>query len=222
VSAIVAAAGAPLSPETKQWVEEATAFSRYAGPDDQATHVDACFGLGHALLRTGPHEGAQPVSLEGRAWIAADARLDGRARDTSHAETILHAYDTAGDTFLEQLAGEFAFALWDDRRRTLVCARDQFGVAPLHYACAGSTLLVASAIEALLLHPGVSDELDEQAIAEFLIRDRPSDFAATTFAHVRRVPPGHVLTWRDSHVTVRRYWRQPQWEPLARFSRPQE
>ena len=40
--------------------------------------------------------------------------------------------------------------------------------------------------------------------------------------HVRRVPPGHVLMWRDGHVTLRRYWRQPEWEPLARFSRPEE
>jgi asparagine synthase (glutamine-hydrolysing) len=224
VSAIVAAAGSPLDPVTKRWVQDATAFSRYAGPDGDATHVAERFGLGHALLRTGPHEGEQPIGTEGQTWITADARLDGRPRggEASHAGTILHAYETSGDAFLEQIAGDFAFALWDDRRQTLVCARDQFGIAPLHYARAGGTLLVASAIEALLLHPAISDELDERAIADFLVRDHPSDFAATTFAQIRRVPPGHVLMWRDGHAAIRRYWRQPEWEPLARFSRPEE
>ena len=79
--------------------------------------------------------------------------------------------------------------------------------------------MVATAIEALLLHPAVSDELDETAIADFLVHNRYSDFAATAFAAVRRLPPAHLLVWRDGNVSVRRYWRQPEWEPIARLPR---
>jgi asparagine synthase (glutamine-hydrolysing) len=219
VSAIVAAAGAPLTPETKTWVAQATAFSAYAGPDGHSAHVGERFGLGLALLRTGPQDAESPLTTNGRTWISADARLDGRHWEPTHAEQIARAYDTAGEGFLEQIAGDFAFALWDEGRAELICARDHFGVAPLHYARTGDELLVATAIEALLLHPAVSDELDERAVADFLVHNRYEDMDATIFADIRRLAPAHRLTWRDGQVSLRRYWRQPRWEPLARFGR---
>ena len=89
MSAIVAAAGVPLTHATQTWVDQATAFSRQdAGPDGHATHVAARFGLGLALLRTGQHDADRPLTVDGANWIAADARLDGRHWEPPHAEVM--------------------------------------------------------------------------------------------------------------------------------------
>jgi asparagine synthase (glutamine-hydrolysing) len=236
MSAVVAAVGRSLDPATRAWVQEATMLSRSAGPDGDAVHLGERFGLGHTWLRTSATEGLQPVSLDGRTWLAADARLDDRGtlitalrahrRDvstsTSDAELVLHSHATWPDHFLDHLAGDFAFALWDDRRQRLVCARDQLGTTPLHYARITGGLLVATSIDALRLHPAVSDDLDEVAVADFLIIGHSQDFGSTMFTDVRRVPPAHTLGWADGQLELSRYWHFPQWRPLLRFGHPQE
>ena len=87
-------------------------------------------------------------SLDGRTWITADARVDGRAdlvreltahgcyglRDATDTALILHAYRVWGESCVGNLLGDFAFAIWDGERRRLFCARDHFGVKPLFYA----------------------------------------------------------------------------------------
>ena len=236
MSAVVAAVGRVLGPDTVAWVAQATALSRPTAPDGDAVWVGDQCGLGHAFLRTSAVERAEPVSLDRSTWLTADVRLDdrerlaarlrGRGRDAtialSDAELVLHAYAAWDDGCLDHLQGDFAFALWDGRRRRLLCARDQLGVVPLHYARVPDGLLVATAVDALLLHPAVSDELDEEAIADFLLLGHYSDFEATAFERIRRVPPAHVLTWQDGDVRVRRYWRMPRWEPLVSFRRPED
>lgn len=229
MSAIVAAAGRQLSERTRKWVIEATAYSAIAGPDDQAVAFGPNWGLGHALLRTGRDDAEQPLTRDGRVWLAAEVRLDARSellaslpaggavdRTASDPELLLAAYDAWGDAFLEHLAGDFGFALWDGRRDRLVCGRDQIGVIPLHYAPVGDELLVATALNALLLHPAVGDQLDEESVADFLLRGC-TDFPATAFRSIRRVPPAHSLSLLDGSRRLRRYWRLPEWQPLVRF-----
>ncbi len=234
MSAVVAAAGTSLNPESRAWVTQATMLSRIAGPDGDGVHLEERCILGHAWLRTSPVEVAQPISLDGRIWLTADVRLDGRGeliadlrdrqRDVSgpvsDAELVLHAYAAWGQRCLEHLAGDFSFVLWDGHRQALMCARDQLGVTPLHYARIADGLLVASSTDALMLRPAVSDDLDESALADFLITGRYHDFGATAFEGVRRLPPAHALAWSDREVRLWRYWRLPRWEPLVRSPQP--
>jgi asparagine synthase (glutamine-hydrolysing) len=230
MSAIVAAAARRLSEPTRRWIVEATAYSANAGPDRQAVALGQGWGLGHALLRVGPSEPEQPLTRDGRVWMTAAVRLDARAEvisslrahrqpvdaGASDPELLLAAYYAWGDAFLERLAGDFAFALWDGASGRLVCGRDQIGVIPLHYARAGDELLVASGLDALLLHPAVSDQLDEEALADFLVMGR-GDFAATTFRSIRRLPPAHQASWVNRELRLRRYWRRAEWPPLLSF-----
>lgn len=236
MSAIVAAAARSLRPETREWVPNATAFSRYAGPHGDAVRLDGCCGLGHAQLRTSAADLPQPVTLDGDVWLTGDVRLDDRlglrgdlraqGREpsiaASDAELILLTYASWGEACVEHLTGEFAFALWDARRLTLFCARDQLGVAQLHYVQLHDELIVATVIHALLLHPAVSDDLDEGTLADFLILGRGSGFDATAFASLKRIPPAHALTWSDGTTRLRRYWQPPEWERLARFPRREQ
>jgi asparagine synthase (glutamine-hydrolysing) len=232
VSVVVAAAGATgLDPDTRNWVSAATAYARFAGPDGDETMFGERWGAGHALLRLAHEHASQPLTLGDGVWLSADARLDDRAalrtalRSAGHAppegaddaELLLHGYAAWGEGLLNRIAGDFAFALWDDRRQQLICACDQVGVVPLHYTRLGGQLLVASSPDLLLLHPGVSDALDDDALADFLLFGNANSFGTTSFAAIRRLPPAHVLNWSDGHVKLRRYWEAPEFEPLLRL-----
>lgn len=99
--------------------------------------------------------------------------------------------------------------------------RDPFGVRPFYYAQTTQGLVHSESLEEVLAHPGVRvDELDDQAVADYLTVGVCLDAAATIFKHVRRLPPGHELTVREGEVTIRRYWSLPA--PRPRKSAPAE
>jgi asparagine synthase (glutamine-hydrolysing) len=197
-------------------------------------------GLGHALLRTSreARNERQPLSLDGNAWIVADARVDARkdlltalARESSdHAavssdapdvELILRAYLVWGEACVQHLLGDFAFVIWDAVGRRLFAARDHFGVKPLFYAEVGGVLLLGNTLDCLRRHPAVSESLNDLAIADFLLFDMIQDPAATSFQDTRRLPPAHTLTFQDGQLSIRRYWDMPV-PTLLRYQRGAE
>jgi asparagine synthase (glutamine-hydrolysing) len=210
----------------------------YCGPDHQDVWVDGHVGLGHALLGATPapakHE-RQPCSVDGRTWIAADARIDGRtelaaalsarrppvAPGEPDAHLILHAYAMWGERCVEHLIGDFAFAIWDADRHRLFCARDHFGVVPLYYAPVPEGIVFGNVLRSLRLHPKVSSVLDERAIGDFLLFGVNMDPTSTTFTQIRAVPPAHTLTVEDGDARLRRYWEPPDDREL-RLERPAE
>jgi asparagine synthase (glutamine-hydrolysing) len=233
VSAVVALVAPEPGPADHAWLTGATELSRSAGPDGHRHRQIGLCGLGHALLQTGV-DVLGPISLDGRVWITADARLDARdalratlrarspevsAAACPDAELLLAAYRRWGESMVEHVAGDFAFVIWDADEQRLLCARDQIGVVPLHYGRAGCSLLISTTVEALLSHPAIPDSLDEHAIADFLAFGFYTDQSATAFAAVRQLPPAHLLTWSAGEVRLRRYWRLREWEPLTRFDR---
>jgi asparagine synthase (glutamine-hydrolysing) len=232
------AGGAPVDAPMLMRLTEAMA---YCGPDGRDTWAGESIGLGHALLSFAPEAGGldaqrQPATLDGQVWIAADARIDGRAElarelraagrdvspDTTDAALILHAHAAWGDRCPEHLIGDFAFAVWDADRRELFCARDHFGLVPCYYAEPDRGLVVGNVLRVLLAHPGVSDTLNDQAIGDFLALDCNHDLTTTTFADVRSLAPAHTLTWRDGEMRVRRYWELDARPPELRLDDPRE
>jgi asparagine synthase (glutamine-hydrolysing) len=219
---LVANDGASVS---RHLFDRMTAFLSFRGPEGQEIWTDGRVGLGHALLRTTaqPPFERQPLSLGGHAWITADARVDARAElvqklcakgrnaalSASDAGLILHAYAVWGEACAEHLLGDFSFAIWDGAGRRLFCARDHFGVKPFYYAETREGFVFSNTLDCIRLHPAVSDQLDEQAIADFLLFDSNQDLAATAFANIRRLPPGHALSRVGGEVRIRRYWTLP-------------
>ncbi|MEP7355958.1 MAG: asparagine synthase-related protein [Anaerolineales bacterium] len=221
--------GAPADAEL---LARQTQLMAARGPDGQATWSEGAIGLGHALLRTtfeSAHE-AQPCTLDGSAWITADARIDGRealmaelrgrgrAPDNTRpdVELILQAYAAWGTKCVEHLIGDFAFAIWDTRERRLFCARDQLGLKPFFYAQHQRTLAFSSSLDCLLRLPGFSAELNEQALADFLLFRSNQDPTTTTYAGIRRLAPAHTLTVADSALKTARYWQLPE-HPAIEF-----
>lgn len=236
MSGFVGVVGPACTWDEREWLEQATAFMVFRGPDHQQTWHDDRAGLGHTLLATTPEEqgSQQPASVDGEIWIAGDVRLDarlalvrelrGQGRTVStalpDAELLLHAYHAWGDRCLEHLAGDFAFAIWDRRASRLFAARDQFGVGQLFYAAVGELLLFSNTLECLLLHAGVSEAIDELAVGDYLAMGTGSDASATTYQQIRRVPPGHALSRSPERCTITRYWSAPEPGDFVRYPTP--
>jgi asparagine synthase (glutamine-hydrolysing) len=125
-------------------------------------------------------------------------------RSQSDTECILAAYDRYGEACLDHLRGMFAFALWDERRRRLFCARDRFGIKPFYYATIGKLFVFASEAKALLpFLPAI--ESDPAALAEYLTFQYTIG-DATLFRGIKQLLPGHALTVADGEVRRWRYW----------------
>jgi len=196
---------------------------RGAGPDGQYVWLGESVGFGHAALRTSREAAAaQPLSLDGQTWITADARLDDRAelvrkltahgldglRDASDTALILHAYRAWGESCVNNLLGDFAFAIWDGPRRRLYCARDHFGVKPLFYAEGVDWLVFGSSLECVRRYPAVSGGFDDVALGDFLRAGAVQDPTRTAFADIRRLSSGHCLVG-EVGVRAKRYWTLP-------------
>jgi asparagine synthase (glutamine-hydrolysing) len=228
IAGILPLDGSPPDPELLARMREA--LTRVA-PHGDGVHVDAHVGLAHALLRTGaPGESTGgPITLDGRRWLVADARIDDRARlarDLSAAgigasagapagELILHALAAWGDAAPERLRGDFAFAAWDAERRRLLLARDHFGIKPLYLAHLPGALVFSSSLDCVRLHPAVSGRLDDAWLADFLVQGMALSADYTVYQDIRVVGPGQVLTVEDGRIATRRYWTLPTGvEPL--------
>lgn len=193
----------------------------HRGPDDQGMHVTSDVGLVSRRLSIIDVEGGhQPYRSEDGAVVAVFngeiytfARLRHRLqqmghRFSSHAdgEVIVHAYEQYGFDFLKELDGMFAIALWDDRRRTLLLARDRLGKKPLYVAQhADGTVTFASELQALLCDARVSRSLDSHAIGLFL-RFGYVPAPWTAFKDVKKLLPATALICHSGKVETLPYW----------------
>jgi len=199
--------------------------------------LDGPISLGHTQLRTTREacDEKQPANLNGRFWITADARLDGRSallddlRESRSAvssgspdsELILHAYAAWGTRCAERLRGDFSFAIWDAQNKHLFCARDHFGIKPFYYAQIGGLFLFSNTLNCLRLHPAVSAELNDAAIGDFLLFGLNCDNATTSFRDIQRLPPAHWLSISPAGFQLKRYWTPPV-DGRIRYARPEE
>jgi asparagine synthase (glutamine-hydrolysing) len=225
MSGIVGIVNLDGRPVSRELLRQMTDFMAYRGPDAQEIWSEGHVGFGHTMLRTTGEslKESQPLSLDGKVWITADARIDGRKEligkleskvaadltDVTDVELILHAYNVWGEGCLEHLIGDFAFAIWDGRERRLFCARDHFGVKPFYYAQVDNSLIFSNTLDCVRLHPAVSDELNDAAIGDFLLADYNHDPATTVFVDIQRLPAAHCLNLFQGTAQTKRYWTLP-------------
>jgi asparagine synthase (glutamine-hydrolysing) len=234
MSGIVGIVNLDGAPVDRLLLARMTDYLAFRGPDAQETWSQGPVGLGHALLRTvdDTRPDCQPLTLNGRVWIVADARVDGRdelrqklrghgcrdLEEATDAELILQSYLLWGEACVQHLIGDFAFAIWDEPRRRLFAARDHFGIKPFYYARVGNCLIFSNTLNCLRMHPDVSDELNDLAIADFLLFEFNQDLATTTFIDIKSLPPAHCLVWQQGRLDLSPYWTLPM-PPTLRYQR---
>ena len=193
----------------------------HRGPDDQGIFIDGNIGLGHRRLSiVDVAAGHQPMSTDdgllhitynGEIYNHTDYRslLSARGhRYQTHCDTeaILHLYSEYGQSCVDHLRGMFAFAIWDQGKRELFIARDRLGVKPLYYVhTADGSLYFASEIKALLEAGAIKPELNYEVLSDYLA-NHASSGEGTLFRDVKRLLPGHTLTWRDGEIKITKYW----------------
>lgn len=197
-----------------------TSAIAHRGPDERGTFTSEGIGLGHARLSiVGLGDGQQPMSdvsgsltiaFNGEIFNYVELRDELRAkgyvfRTSSDTEVILYLYAELGDACVTALNGDFAFALWDGRKRRLLLARDRMGVRPLFYTLNSGTLYFASEAKALLQVPGVSAEIDPIALDQIFTLWAPIA-PRTAFRDIFELEPAHIMTVQGSQSTTRSYW----------------
>lgn len=234
MSCIVGVINLDGAPVDRQLLGDMTGAMETRAPDGSSIWCSGHVGFGHAVLRVSDEaeDRWQPLTLDNEVWITADARIDGRdelirrlraagydgLQAVPDAELILHAYNLLGETFLQNIIGDFAFALWDSRTTTLICARDHFGVRPFFYVKTDHIFLFASDIAALLRHPAVSTQLDDEFVGDFLLFGNPQNSEQSIYRDIRRLPAASYIRTKRDEFYLRRYWTLPRDQEI-RFRR---
>lgn len=193
---------------------------RHRGPDDEGVYVTPQVGLGHRRLSIiDLKSGHQPLSNEdGTVWIVFNGEIynfqELRAsllsqghvfRTHSDTEVIVHLYEELGPQCVERLRGMFAFAIWDERTKTLFLARDRVGIKPLYYCQTPKSLVFASEIKAILADPSVPREIAPEIIDRFLtFLYLPGE--ETLLKGIQKLSPGWHLLVQNGRTELRQYW----------------
>jgi asparagine synthase (glutamine-hydrolysing) len=139
-------------------------------------------------------------------------------RSQCDTEVLVRGYEQWGiDQLVPKLRGMFAFALWDNRRRKLFLVRDRLGVKPLIY-CAGNGLLAFASTVTALRAAGLVEEIDPQAVLEYLEFGCVVGEERTIFRGACKLPPATILEWQDGKVGRRSYWSLPAADETAKIT----
>jgi len=188
---------------------------------------DGSIGLGHRQLCTTPEslrETQPAVNRSGTCRVTFDGRVDnreelidrlrpavGKLENPTDVELLLYAYDIWGFDCLKWVIGDFAFALWDSKRRHLFCGRDSYGVRPFYYHFDGKTFTFGSESIQLFQSPGIPIEVDQEKIAEWFTWcgiqcHTYRDLTRTYFRGISELPFAHYLVVNRSGPRLNRYW----------------
>lgn len=195
----------------------------HRGPDEEGIYAQGPVGLGMRRLSIiDLLGGRQPIRNEdGSVWVVFNgeiynfrelrSELESRGHSLythSDTEVIVHLYEEMGADCVTKLRGMFAIALYDLTRNSLLLARDRLGKKPLHYAHHQGRLLFASEIKALLAAAPELAQVDPNAMVQFFYFGYIPD-PRTAFAPIQKLPPGHLLEFRNGQVQIRSFWDLP-------------
>src|SRR5262245_28158099 len=208
--------GAPVQESV---IREMSSVLKHRGPDEDGVYIGSGAALGHrrlSIIDLG--SGQQPLSNEDRTiWISFNGEIynyrelqkdlasSHTFRTRSDTETIVHLYESYPETFVEKLRGMFAFAIWDERHRTMILARDRVGKKPLYYYLDRQKLIFASEIKSILRHPALDLSVDNEALSDYVsLGYIPAP--KSIYRSIRKLRPGFYLRVRAGRTEEIRYW----------------
>lgn len=212
--------------EEGKWLEVLTNMKlslKHRGPDANDVKLYAQSGLAHTRLSIiDLSRGHQPMTREkfgcsytivynGELYNTAELRdnllrMGYLFKSHSDTEVILVGYMAFGIEFVKELNGIFSFAIWDDCNRTLVLARDRFGVKPLFYTVQEGTLIFGSEIKALLQYPGVKAQIDADGLSEIFGLGPAKSYGSGVFKNIHEVLAGSLLIFNERGIHKNTYW----------------
>jgi asparagine synthase (glutamine-hydrolysing) len=201
-----------------------TAALAHRGPDGDGFHIEPGIGLGHRRLAIIDLAGGQQpmFNADGSIVIIFNGEIYNHLtlrheleqqghifRTRSDTEAIIHGWESWGVNCLDRFSGMFAFALWDRKRQLLFLARDRLGKKPLYYAqTASGSLIFASELGALLVHPDVPKQLSPTAIDDYFAFGYVPD-PGSIYEGISKLPAAHYLVLQPGSTGLARpqcYW----------------
>lgn len=190
-------------------------------------YLDKNFGFGsRRLCIIDSKTGSQPVSNEDKTvfvicdgeiynYIELRESLEKKGHKfytSSDTEVLVHLYEEFGENgFLNEVNGMFGLAIWDSKERKLLLARDRLGAKPLFYLEANDRLIFASLSKAIMGIKGLKKEINFEGIHHFLTHSYiPSP--QTAFVGVKKIPPAHILKYKEGNLSINQYWSYSQIE----------
>lgn len=210
----------PEEPVSKELLSKMMDLIHHRGPDGGGQYRSGPVGLGHRRLGIiDLSTGDQPMCNEdGTVWVVYNgeiynfrelrADLESRGhkfKSESDTEVIVHLYEEYGVDSVEKLQGMFAYAIWDERKKTLLLARDRVGIKPLYYTNTGKALLFASEIKAILADKSENRLINHRAIDLFLTYYYlPGN--ETLLRGIYKLEPGHYMLVQKGRPSIHQYW----------------
>ena len=194
------------------------------GPDECGYYVNENILLAHRrLIVIDPDGGKQPMTLHyngnryvivynGQIYNTEELREDLKSHGFdfeghSDTEVLLKAYVFYKEEVVNKLNGIFAFAVWDEKNKSLFLARDHFGVKPLYYSYINNSFVFASEVKAILKYPDIKPELDEQGICEMFGIGPAHTNGITAFKNIYELKPANCMVFNENGIHIKRYWK---------------
>ena len=202
-------------------VRTMTELIQHRGPDDCGFYLNENVGLGFRRLSIIDLEsGHQPMTNEdGSLWIVFNGEIYNHQELRSHlqkkghifrtksdTETIIHLYEEYGKECVTKLRGMFAFAIWNEKDKTIFCARDRFGIKPFFYYLDQDRFLFGSEIKCITSQMKSNPPLSPKMLDYYLAYGYSSE-EDTLYQGIKKLKPGHILeTGVDRKTRSTRYW----------------
>jgi len=218
-------------PVDRSWLTAMNAALRHRGPDQDGFYCNGSVGLAMRRLSIIDVKGGrQPIHNEDKTvWAVFNGEIYNyrelrasleqaghRFYTQSDTETLVHLYEEYGEEGVTRLRGMFSYALWDEKRRRLILARDRIGIKPLYYTSVAGTFFFASELKAFFCIPSFQREINPAAVQQYL-RYLYIPGPETIFQGAVELPPAHYLIYEAGKVSVHRYWTI-QYEGTREFS----
>lgn len=195
-------------------------IQHHRGPDESGAYIDDNIGLAHARLSIiDLNEGMQPIHNENKSlWIIYNGEIFNylelrqsliqsghKFYTTTDTEVILHLYEEKGINCLNELNGQFAFAIWNSNNKTLLMARDRVGILPLYFTIQNRRLYFASEAKAIFANEEVYRSLDHESLDQIFTfwTTLPGK---TVFSNIKELPPAHYMLVSPNGITTNKYW----------------
>jgi len=156
------------------------------------------------------HDGRFVLTFNGEIYNYKELREELKAKGhrfktDSDSEVVIAAFEEWREDSLQKLNGMFAFALWDEKEKSLMLARDRVGIKPLYFAKTEDSFIFASEAKAIVASKLIKAELDIEGLHQFLTFLWTPD-PHTLFKNIWKLPPAHFLTYKDGQITEREWW----------------
>lgn len=204
--------------ETVETLQKAMSYWK---PDEEYVWVDGPVALGHGMLWNTPESKYEHLPLKEDAYVLTmDARIDNRDElakeielpdrplsQIGDSEFILGAYKKWGEECPKHLLGDFAFAIWDEKKQQLFCVRDHVGVKQFYYHLSDDLFLFGNDLKVLTQYPDISQKINDEAVANYIANNQLLSNKITFFEDIIKLPPAHTLVISHSIVELKCYWR---------------